>query len=372
MTKHMRLIVSVLFIVIIVLAIAINRFYTSTDKMSVSGNNQPAIAKRLSTDDSGNRIFLDSNGHYGIINSNEHLIVSPEWNTISFTNGELCIASKRLKNKTIFGCIDYEGNVKVPFVYESIERLNVSNRTLYLAKTSDARKCVLYDANFAPYFSRSWDDCSLDHNNQLVLTSGDAVYKYAVAADELVFTNALIKGRTLERDYEFEITSRVLLSELTTSAIERMDRAVSSYIEYAFTGNSDVLSEINSIPSALFLTLFPEDHSITSKRLANITEVSAYSKRSDDGLVHYAVSVTADISVSYQTPEGKTKRLRGNHKAIIEFEGVSANDLKVVSARFVDDKPEYPDNEPETQNTSADRKNTAANHLTAAIVGKKH
>jgi hypothetical protein len=368
----MRLIVSVLFIVIIVLAIAINRFYSYTDDISGNGKVQPAIAKKLGTDTAGNRIFLDSNGHYGILNPNEHLIVSPEWNTITFTDGELCIASKRLKNKNLFGCIDYEGNVKVPFVYENIERLNISDQTLYLAKISGEKKCVIYDADFAPCFSRSWDDCSLDHNNQLVLTSGSAVYKYVVTANELIFKDALIKGTTLDRSYEFEITSRVLLSELSPSAIERMDRAVSRYIEYAFTGNSDVLSEVRSTPSALFLTLFPEEHSITSKRLTNITEISAYSIRSDDGLAHYAVSVAADIAVSYTAPDGKKKRLRGNHKAVIEFKGVSENDLRVVSARFNDDKPDYPANDPEPQNTSANPANAAANHLTAAIVGKDH
>ena len=139
----------------------------------------------------------------------------------------------------------------------------------------------------------------------------------------------------------------MLLSKLTVSALERMNHAVGCYMEYAFSGNSTVLSDINATPSALFLTLFPEEHSITAKRLANISDVFVYSKRSEDGLLHYAVSITADVSITYKLADEKLKRLRGSHKAVIEFEGISANDLKVVSAKFVDDKPVYPSNDPQ-------------------------
>ncbi|MCR5599303.1 MAG: WG repeat-containing protein [Ruminococcus sp.] len=342
MTKHMRLIVSVLFIVIIILTIAITRFYSSTDKLPAVGNTQPSVVKKLGTDASGNRIFLDSNGLYGIIDSNSRLTVSPEWHEINFTDGDLCIASKRVRGKKLYGCIDHEGNIEVPFVYSSIDRVNVRDQTLYIAKTFDNQKNVVYDADFTPCFSRPWDEYSVSNNNELVLTFGNATYRYSADSNGLVLANALISGQTMKHSYDFEIISRNRLSELTFSAIEKMDHAVSSYIEYAFTGDSTVLADIDAVPSALFLTLFPEDHQIIAKRLSNISDVSVYSVISDDNLLHYAVSVTAGISVSYKNNEGKIKRLRGNHKAEIVFEGSSVNSLRVVSAQFKDDKPNYP------------------------------
>lgn len=353
MTKHTRLIVSVLFIVVIILAIAITRFNSKNDKGSLNGTMQPAVAKKLGTDDSGNRIFQDTNGLYGILDNNDRLIVSPEWREISFTDSELCIASKRLRGKELFGCIDYEGNIKVPFVFSSIKRIKVGDHIVYSAKTSDGRKSVVYDQNFNPCFSRSWDDCSLNKNNELVLTDDSYVYKYSITAGGLVFTDALISGQVMNCSYDLEITSRVLLSKLSMSAIEKMNSALGSYTEYAFTGNSTLLSEIDATPSALFLTLFPEEHSIISKHLTDLSDVFVYSKRSEDGLLHYAVSATADISMTYKDQENKTKRLRGKHKAVIEFEGISANELKVISARFEDDKPAYPSSEPTTQGNTA-------------------
>lgn len=373
MTKHMRLIVSVLFIVVIILAIAITRFNSSNEKGSLNGTMQPSVAKKLGTDSSGNRVFQDTKGLYGILDSNDRLIVSPEWRVISFTDGELCIASKRLRGKDLFGCIDYEGNIKVPFVFSSINRIKANDQIIYSAKTSDDRKFVIYDSNFNPCFSRSWDDCSLSKNNELILTDGSYVYKYSITAGGLVFTDAQLNGQVMNCSYDLEITSRVLLSKLSISAIEKMNLALSSYMEYAFTGNSTLLSEIDATPSALFLTLFPEEHSIISKRLTDLSDIFVYSKRSEDGLLHYAVSATANISLTYKDQEDKTKRLRGKHKAVIEFEGISANELKVISARFEDDKPVYPSNEPTTQSTDgtfpADQPNIAANQLLNHMTG---
>ena len=102
-----------------------------------------------------------------------------------------------------------------------------------------------------------------------------------------------------------------------------------------------------------------------------ITDVFVYSKRSEDGLLHYAVSVTADVSITYKNSDDKVKRLRGNHKAVIDFEGISANDLKVVSAKFVDDKPVYPPNDSQSTSepASAVQVNTAANQLINNVVG---
>ena len=74
MTKHMRLVVSVLFIVIIVLAVAITRFYSSTGKSTELSGTQPAIEKILDDDKSGNHIFQNDSGMYGIIDSNNLII----------------------------------------------------------------------------------------------------------------------------------------------------------------------------------------------------------------------------------------------------------------------------------------------------------
>ncbi|MDE6101855.1 MAG: WG repeat-containing protein, partial [Ruminococcus sp.] len=75
----------------------------------------------LASDSSGNRIFSDSNGLFGIIDSNDRIIVAPEWLDLKFTDGSLCIAKQRTDGNLLVGCIDYEGNISVPFIYQNIE-----------------------------------------------------------------------------------------------------------------------------------------------------------------------------------------------------------------------------------------------------------
>lgn len=341
MNKHMRLVVSVLFIVIIVLAIAITRFYSGADRNSGGGGNAPAIEKRLDTDSYGNRIFQDTSGLCGIIDTSDRVVVSPEWQELKFTETDLCIASKRIRGKELFGCINYDGNIIVPFVYSSIERIRSAGRTLYFAHTSDKNLTVVYDSDFTPCFSRAWDSCKAD-GGTLILTSGSGTYSYSVTDKGLVFKHASIGGSTLGSDYCLDISSRLLLEKLSVTMLEQMSEAVGHYLEYAYTGNSDARSAIKADPSAVFLTIFPEEHAITTKKLTGVSDMFIYSVRSNDTTPHFAVSVTADTALTYRNEANKTKRLRGSYKAVVEFAGGSAGELRAVSGRFIPDKPDYP------------------------------
>ena len=341
MTKHMRLVVSVLFIVIIVLAVAITRFYSSTGKSTELSGTQPAIEKILDDDKSGNHIFQNDSGMYGIIDSNERVIVYPEWNELKFTESGLCIASKRIRGKMLFGGIDYERNISLPFVYSDISRINMPYRTLYAAKSAYDQSVVIYDQNFNPCFSRVWDSYK-ESENELILRSKNGTYSYSVSSGDMILRNAAVKGEAIGHPFTIEVTNKYLLSQLSISSLENMCRAVERYMKYAFTGDSSLLSDINAAPSAVFLTLFPEDHSITEKNLMGISDISLYSASSDSDLAHYKLSITADISISYKNEEKKLKRLRGDYKSIMEFTYSPNDGLKVISGDFVPNKPSYP------------------------------
>ncbi len=341
MTKHMRLIVSVLFIVIIVLAVAITRFYSNTSQSTELSGTQPAVEKKLGSDNSGNHIFMDNAGLYGIIDSNERVIVYPEWQEIKFTSSDLCIASKQIRGKKLFGCIDYEGNISIPFVYSDIKDINLSGRTFYVASSSDDSTYVIYDQNFNPCFSRVWTSYKEDEND-LVLTSENGVYRYSVTANDIIFRNAAVKGKTMNHSYELEVTNKNLLSKLSISSLEKMSRAVDKYIEYAFKGDSSLLLDINADQSAVFLTLFPEDHAVTSKTLMALNDVSVYSVISDDGLEHYKVYITADISTNSKMVDNKIQYLRGDYKAVMEFVYDPEKGLRVLSGDFIPNKLSYP------------------------------
>jgi len=348
LTKHMRLVVSVLFIVIIVLAVAITRFYSNTGQSTELSGTQPSVEKKLGADSSGNHIFTDSAGLYGVIDSNERVIVYPEWAEIEFTDSDLCIASKQIREKKLFGCIDYEGNISVPFVYSEIKRLNLSDRTLYAARSADDLTYVIYDMNFNPCFSRVWTTYKED-GNELVLTTENGIYRYSVTPSDISFRNAVVSGEAMDHSYDLEVTNKYLLSQLNVSLLEKMSSFVDRYIEYAFTGDSSLLSDINSESSAVFLTLFPEDHAVVSKRLMELSDASVYSVASDDGIQHYKVYITANIAANYKGADKKTKSLRGDYKAVMEFTYSTEKGLKAISGDFIPNKLSYPVHTAETK-----------------------
>lgn len=348
MNKHTRLIVSLLFIGFIVLAAAITRFYSNSEKISVSSGSQTVIAKKMAIDGAENRIFQASDGSIGIIDSSERVIVSPEWKSIRFTNGEMCIASKDIHGKELFGCIDYEGNITVPFVYSDISPVSGANQMFYIARTSDNKKSVVYDNDFTPCFSRAWDTCEYSAG-RLSASSENGDYTYLVKSDGFALSTASVKGSVLDHSYTLTASG---YQGLTAPMIEKMDSATRKYIEYAYKGNSDVLSDIDKTDDAVFLTIFPEEHNITSKRLTDITSATIKHKTSAEGVSYYSVIISATTSIVYKNQEGKTKRLRDDYTASVEFTGSSANDLKAVKGSFLKDKPDYPAPEPQQETTA--------------------
>ena len=356
MNKHTRLIVSVLFIGIIVLAVAITRFYSRTGKSAVSSGSQIIIEKKLGFDSSGNRAFQNNEGLVGIIDSSERVIVSPEWQSIKFTNSDKCIASKRIHGKELFGCIDYEGNIIIPFVYSNIEVAASAGRVLYIAQAADKKSSVVYNSDFVPCFSRAWDSCSYN-NGDLTVTAGKGNYTYYVRNSDFIFKNAVLEDVCLDCPYSVNITA----SGLTLPMMEEISSTIGKYIKYAYSADSKEakknLAEIKGATADKFTTLFGDEERVTSRKLLGLSDISVISSESEDGVPHYTASVTADTRITYRNEENNPKRLYGKYKAVIEFAGSNESDFRAVYASFVDTKPDYPEAAPEIQQGTASQEN---------------
>lgn len=351
MNKHARLVATLLFVVIIILAAAITRFYLNVPDNTSDLGDQREIVRRLDSDSSGNVIFSDGSGRFGLVDSDDRIIVAPEWNDLSFVGPGRCIAAKRSGSKNLYGCIDYEGNIITPFIYSRIERLDPGG-CYYSAKSASDASCVLYDQDFAPCFRRTWSSCQVS-GDKLILTDGGGVYTYFAGKDGLLFISASLEDSALECPYSIEIYSRVLLSKLTPSMIESMSECTGKYIEYAFSGDDELLSEITTGSRSGFVPLFPDDHRLLSKRFMGISDVHIYSIRSPDSVPRYEVSFTAGLEIVYTDENGEAQLLSGSYKAAVEFSGSSGNDLKALSGSFEKEAPDYPEPEPETEDEPA-------------------
>ncbi len=305
----------------------------------------------IDSDSSGNRIFRDNGGLFGIIDSNDRIIVAPEWLDLKFADGNICIAKQRIDGNLLSGCIDYEGNISVPFIYQNIEYHQEEEFSFYIADSANDNSHVIYDSRFVPCFSRAWESCNIS-DGEITLKTNNGTYEYAISKDGFRLKSAEVIGKTMERSYVIDISSRILLSKLSVSMIEKIAEDTEKYIEFAYTGNDEILSDITTGGRSSFTQLFPDDHKILSKKLLNISEISIYSVRSEDNTPHYAVSVTADTKIEYSDEANGKNTLKDEYTAVVEFSGYSENDLTAVSGSFTQEEPEYPQLEEESENVS--------------------
>ncbi|SEL11484.1 hypothetical protein SAMN02910353_01931 [Ruminococcus sp. YRD2003] len=342
MNKQTRLVVSFLFIILIILAAAITHFYFSVPENTATKNSQSEIVHKGTADGSGRYIFTDANGRYGVADSENRILIASEWTDLRFADPNMCIAARGIGNSKQFGCVDFDGNVVVPLIYSGISKLEAGGGTYYSAESSSDGRYVLYDRHFEPCFRRTWSSCAVQDDG-LLLIDGGGRYSFSHSSDGLLFNRAVYDGEAGTCPYSVEINSRVLLSKLSPSMIEDMTRITEKYIEYAFTGSSEALSEITEKKHAEdFRQLFRGDSRLLSKKLVGISDVHIYSVRSKNDIPCYEVSFAADTEIAYSDEDGEQKALRDKYKAAVRFSGGSESELKAVSAQFEKDAPDYP------------------------------
>ncbi|MBQ9894414.1 MAG: hypothetical protein IJM38_03400 [Ruminococcus sp.] len=360
MSKRMGFVVSVLFIVVIVLALAITRFQSDTSKSTGSKSTRTDIERRLGSDSSGNTIFEDKSGLYGVADSSDRIIIAPEWLELNFAGKDHCIASKRISGKLLFGCLDYEGNLVVPLIYRNIAPHTFGNFLFFSAEPYSDQSCVLYDEDMKPMFNRSWEKMSLN-GDELILHSSSGTYFYQVSNSGLELRNAVISGNILDCSYTMDMDSRHMLENLDPNMLEEMCSMAERYISFAFTGSGEYLSDIKAVSKPSFTTLFPDEKNILSKKLTDISNIYIYPMLSDNGNPRYAAAITVKTELVYTDDEDKPLTLTDTCKAIVEFSGGSVNDLAAVSGSFLSKAPNYPKpeikEEPTTQPESYDDTN---------------
>lgn len=350
MTKHMKLIVSVLFIVIIILAAAISRFYSDTTKTPYDGSAKNEIEKIHDSDASGNRIFENGEGMFGIIDSSDRIVVAPEWYRLRFSDNGICIAESKIRNEVLSGCIDYEGNIIIPLIYRNIIRHSADGLVFYTAQTGSDKSWVVYDKKLNPCFTNSWKSCEFSEKT-LTLTDDKGRFIYSVDKNGMMFTSAVVKGNTLGCDFTLSVDSRTLLEKLYPRLIESVSTVAEKYIEYAFTGDNSTLSGIKA--SGSLSALFPDDERITARKLKGISNIFLYSTSGADNEQHFMLSVSVDAEVSYKSLNGPDRTMDVSCIASIELSGNTESSLRALSASFTPSKLPYPEEEiPSDENTN--------------------
>ena len=341
MNKRTRLVVSLLFVVLIILAAAITRFYLDAENNPVMNAGNENSEKVISVNDEGYSIFSTESGLYGISESGR-ILAAAEWNSLEFAGENLCIASKKANGKLKYGCIDFDGNIAVPLIYSRIEKKSAADMTFYCGFVED-EEIVLYDEKFNPCFTSVWKSCSFS-NDEIRLENEKGSYLYKTGDKGLLFRSANLTCEIMDKPVELNIYSRVLLSKLTPAMIEKMSDFTDCYVSYVFSGDETAFKETGA-DIWQFRKLFPDSEEIVSKSLENVSELHIYSVGSEDGILLYDVSLSADVNIEYAAEDESIQTLDTQVKAAVRFRGNYETDLEAVSGSFEPNIPDYPQEE---------------------------
>ena len=348
MTKHVKLAVSVLFIALMILTAAITRFYSDTEKTSSDSTETADIVRKLPPDTDGSRIFVSKNGLYGVTDRSGRITILPEWRSLRRTKSGLYVASEKIADTVLTGCIDSEGSVTVPFIYSSITDHSYDDLNFYIAKAAADGTCVVYDDEFRPCFNRSWISAESD-DSELILTSDVGEYSYSLSSEGFIFKSASVAGSVMNCELRVSITSGGLLSKLDPAMIEKLISQTQLYLNYAYTNELSYVGSLDRADGAEISGLFTGEKNITSKKLTEISNIYIYSTSYEGDIPLFTVSVTAGSELGYNGADGRSGIITGKYTATLEFKGDNAESLELTSAGFRESAPDYPKAEPEQE-----------------------
>ena len=169
MNKHSRIIVILLLAVLVLLGTAITLFYIDVGKDARSTEDNTSLSGNSQHENSA-RVFKDSNGLCGLEDSNGTVILEPEWTELVPIGNSFFKAKLLTRADSLYGVIDSEGDVTVPFVYEDIER---QSDYIYAAELKDTGQYLFYGNDFSLLLPHAADSYYMEGTNLCVFYGED-------------------------------------------------------------------------------------------------------------------------------------------------------------------------------------------------------
>lgn len=338
MSKHLKILTSVLFIVIIILAVCITRFYFDVSKDTGKNTDNVVTYSRKEQSVNGLYIIESENGLFGVADENNKIILEPCWKSIEIENENFFIVSSDFfGDEILYGCVDSEGNAEIPFIYSGFEKFGTDNMTFYVGRITGENSCIVYDSNFNSCFGRVWDSYSIDEN-RIKLYWNENAYTYFAGDDGISLKNAVIKNKAMNKKYSIIINSRVLLSKLDYRNLEKISDCISAYLNYSFTQNHSYMDKyISSEIHQDYRRFFSDNPDVVSKKLESIKDVSVYQEKLRDGTQCITASVRITAGISY-IRDGENIDLTDNYHAVVKFDEKEFGMVNMISASFSDDE----------------------------------
>lgn len=250
MIKHARIIVAMLLVILAGLIAAIVMFRIdinkspsgSTDILPETAESDPYSSKAY--------VFMDETGLYGLRDGMGNIILEAEWTRLRETGNQFFKAELMTRSGPVYGIVSSDGDVKVPFVYEEIEKLSDS---IYAGRLADEGGYMFYDAGFSLVFRDAADSYSIV-DETLRIKRADDEFVYGFGAEPVLTESSLFrKNRPIS--FTLKITDKDMLAALEPEEQQEIADLLLEYLDIYRRGQKERLRDITASSSLAVINL---------------------------------------------------------------------------------------------------------------------
>lgn len=281
MNRHSKIIVILLLIVLISLGTAIVMFHISVGKDVYSTEKSsflPEVTDNLSSVD----VFKDKNGLFGLKDSVGTIILEPEWAELEPFDTDFFKAKLITRSGSLYGVIDRNGNITVPFVYSEIKKLS---ENVYAASLNDTEEYLFYNKDFILIFPTSADNYYL-MDKELCIVKGNDKFTYE-QDDELSLIKAEIPRFKRPINLNIIAENEAVLSVVNSSQLSDIGDKAVLFLDMFRRNKTVGLSEIIDSASLADITAFVKTKHEWKGKLSDNTYVYTISPEDNDELRIY-------------------------------------------------------------------------------------
>lgn len=300
MSKNIRVIFVILFVVFIVFTYRIISFY----------NNDKAVLIRYETESPtishlGNNYYsFASEGLYGVKNSNGKVIIEARWKSIDKVGSDCFAASVMTQAGIRYGIIDSSEDIVVPFVYKAFEK---SSKEVIFAETPRG-KYVLFDYCGNTIINGEWDKITKNYQNRPLSAVGNFIQLekdrelYRISKDDE--ENWVMKEIRFLRDIQGEKRLVKIMNTAVSPGLSDTGRLYgelfdvsAEYIDAVFASDSARIKNLSW--SDDYRSLLLDGQSLKGSSIVNISTPVPSVTDTPVGTVEYRCTA----SVEYMSPD---------------------------------------------------------------------
>ncbi len=224
--------------VLISLGTAIVMFHISVGK-DVRNTEKSSSMSDMTDSYSPVNVFKDKNGFFGLKDSGGTIILEPEWTELEPFDKNFFKAKLITRSGPLYGVIDLNGNITVPFVYNEVKKIS---ENIYAASLNDTEEYLFYSKDFTLLLPTSADNYYII-GTDLCIMKGEDKFTYE-QDDELSLIKAEIPRFKRPITLNITIEDKTILSIINSSQLSDLGDKTITFLDMLRRNKTVGLSDI--------------------------------------------------------------------------------------------------------------------------------